>query len=61
MITYKRSLTPRPERGFHSGCADLRPERRFVVYPGQEAYPVAAETTAISLGELADLLAQEGT
>jgi hypothetical protein len=60
-VEIKRSLAPRPERGFYSACADLRPERRFVLYPGQEAYPITAETTAIPLDELADLLAEEGT
>lgn len=60
-IEVKRSLSPRPERGFHSVCADLGSERRFVVYPGRETYQVADEVTAISLEELARLLAHEGT
>src|SRR5262245_46092650 len=28
------------ERGFHNACADLRPERRFVVYAGAERFPL---------------------
>ena len=56
----KRSLSPRPERGFHAACADLQPEHQFVVYPGQEIYPIAAETTAIPLDELALRLGEEG-
>lgn len=60
-VEIKRSLAPRPERGFHSACADLLPERRFVVYPGREAYPITTETTAIPLDELAALLAEQGT
>jgi hypothetical protein len=56
----KRSLSPRPERGFHAACADLQPERRFVVYPGQETYRIGGDTTAIPLDELAVLLAEEG-
>ncbi len=55
-IEIKRSLTPRPERGFHSGCADLNPDRRFVVYPGFEPYPLANEIQAIPLRNLADQL-----
>jgi hypothetical protein len=58
-VEIKRSLSPRPERGFHAACADLQVERRFVAYPGQEFYPIAGETIAIPLDELADLLAQE--
>lgn len=43
-----RNLSPRPERGFYSACEDLRPERRFVIYPGEETYPLNSETVAIS-------------
>ncbi len=59
-VEIKRSLSPRPERGFHSACADLGPERRFVVYPGRETYPVAGETLVMPLDELAGLLAGQG-
>jgi len=59
-IEVKRSLTPRPGRGFHSACADLTPERRFVVYPGGEAYPTGHDVLAIPLPELARMLAGAG-
>lgn len=52
-IEIKRSLTPKLERGFHAACADLTPERKFVVYPGTEHYRVAEDIEVISLGELA--------
>jgi len=55
-VEIKRSLSPRPERGFHSACADLKPERRFLVYPGDEAYPLADGIEAIPLPNLARLL-----
>ena len=58
-VEVKRSLAPRPERGFHSGCADLNPVRRFVVYPGAETYPLSKDIQAIPLRELASLLAEE--
>jgi len=57
-VEIKRSLSPRPERGFHAACADLEPERRFVVYPGTETYPITGETTAIPLADLARMVAQ---
>lgn len=60
-VEVKRSLTPQLGRGFHSACADLEPERRFVVYPGAETYPVGGEVQAIPLGDLAQLLAATGT
>ena len=57
-IEVKRSLTPKVERGFHAACGDLKPVRKFVVFPGQEAYRLAEDITAIPLRELATLLAQ---
>lgn len=55
-IEIKRSLTPKPRRGFHSACKDLGPDRRFVVYPGDETYHIDKDTLAIPLLELANLL-----
>ncbi|MDY0002859.1 MAG: ATP-binding protein [Polyangia bacterium] len=60
-IEIKRSLSPRPGRGFHSACADLSPERRYVVYPGTETYPIGPETQAIPLLTLARLLVEVGS
>jgi predicted AAA+ superfamily ATPase len=48
-VEIKRSLTPKVERGFHAACADLKPERRFVVYPGTERYRLAADIEAVPL------------
>lgn len=56
-IEVKRSLAPRPERGFHSACADLRPARQLVVYPGEVAYPLTPEIEVIPLALLAEQLA----
>lgn len=39
-LEVKRSLAPTLERGFHQACADLKPERRIVIYPGSESYPL---------------------
>lgn len=52
-VEIKRSLTPKPERGFYSACEDLTPSRKFVVYPGAERYRVAADIEAVPLAELA--------
>jgi predicted AAA+ superfamily ATPase len=51
-IEIKRSLTPTPERGFHSALADLEPQRALVVYPGAESYRLTPPVEAISLAEL---------
>ena len=55
-VEVKRSTAPKLERGFHSACADLKPERSFVVYPGNERYRISEKVEAIPLFELAMLL-----
>jgi predicted AAA+ superfamily ATPase len=56
-IEIKRSLTPRVEKGFHSACEDLRPDRKFLVYPGGERFPVAPGIDAVGPDGLAQELA----
>lgn len=53
-IEIKRSLAPKVERGFHSALADIRPERAFVVYPGEEYYRLGEGFEAIGLAELCE-------
>jgi predicted AAA+ superfamily ATPase len=55
-IEIKRSSAPKVERGFHSACADLEPNRRFVVYPGEERFSLDDETEAVSVSGLAKAL-----
>lgn len=56
-IEVKRSLDPRPKKGFYSACEDIQPEERLVVYPGSERFMVSKQVEAISLGELANRIA----
>jgi len=51
-IEIKRSSAPSVERGFHLACADLKPNKRFVVYSGTERFPLNADTDAIGLSDL---------
>ena len=51
-IEIKRSSAPKVERGFHLACTDLRPDKRFVVYSGNERFPLSADTDAMGLIEL---------
>ncbi|UJS25594.1 ATP-binding protein [Thiothrix winogradskyi] len=52
-IEVKRSLAPAPSKGFHHAREDLQPARTFIVYPGQDRYPLSAGVEVISLRELA--------
>jgi predicted AAA+ superfamily ATPase len=55
-IEIKRSSAPTIEKGFHFACADLKPARQFIVYSGDERFPLGAGTEAIGLRGLAQLL-----
>jgi predicted AAA+ superfamily ATPase len=51
-VEVKRSLDPRPSRGFHEALKDLRPQMAFVVYPGAEALPLGEGVLAAPLYEV---------
>ncbi|MGH6634587.1 MAG: ATP-binding protein [Gammaproteobacteria bacterium] len=51
-VEIKRSTTPRVGKGFHQGCEDIRATHRFVVYSGQERFPLANKVTALSLATM---------
>ena len=55
-VEVKRSLSPKIERGFYAACDDLKPAKKFVVYPGTERYRIASDIEAVSLAELAALV-----
>ncbi|MEA1938897.1 MAG: ATP-binding protein [Pseudomonadota bacterium] len=52
-IEIKRGPAPRPDKGFYIACDDLKPERRFVVHPRQDRYPISENLEVIGLEELA--------
>lgn len=51
-IEVKRSLSPSVRRGFHTAAEDVGPDFAYVVYPGDERYPVSDGIEAIGLREL---------
>jgi hypothetical protein len=56
-IEIKRGLAPKIEKGFHLACEDVKPAHRFVVYSGEDRYPLPNDAEAIGLRELASILA----
>ncbi|MCC6219745.1 MAG: ATP-binding protein [Deltaproteobacteria bacterium] len=56
-IEIKRGLSPKLEKGFYNAISDLEPERAFVVYSGEERYPLGQNIEVIGLKEMANLLA----
>ena len=55
-VEIKRGLGVTPSRGFHNAREDLRPKRAFIVYAGEEHYPISEDVEAIGLREMAELL-----
>ncbi|MHC4230063.1 MAG: DUF4143 domain-containing protein, partial [Planctomycetota bacterium] len=52
-IEIKRSLEPKLTKGFHHACADVRPEAKYVVYPGAEQFALSNDVSAINVVDLA--------
>ena len=58
-IEIKRSLDPKPAKGFHSACAYVKPQAQFVVYPGEERFSISTDIEAVSVDALAQEIAVE--
>jgi predicted AAA+ superfamily ATPase len=48
-IEIKRGLSPKIEKGLRHGIADLKPRKSFIVYSGEESYPVGQDIKILSL------------
>lgn len=57
-IEIKRGSAPKPARGFHEACEDIKAARKFVVYGGRDAYPLPHDVEVIGLLEFISLLRQ---
>lgn len=51
-IEIKRSLAPTVSKGFHMACEDLKPHKKFIVYAGDERFPLAKDVEVISLRDI---------
>lgn len=51
-IEIKRNLAPTPSKGFYHARQDLQPSRTFIVYPGQDRYPLCEGVEILSLAAL---------
>ena len=55
-IEIKRAAAPKPARGFYEGCEDIQAHKRFVIYSGNEQYPIANDVEVIGLTDFLLLL-----
>ena len=56
VVEIKRALTAKPTKGFYQAREDIQPHRSFVVYAGEERYPISEGVEAIGLSEMMALL-----
>lgn len=57
-IEIKRGLAPTLDKGFHHARENLKPERSFIVYSGEDRYPKGEGIEVIGIAELAGLVAE---
>ena len=55
-IEIKHSLSPKVSNGLCSVMDDLKCDRGFIIYPGNEAYPIASRITALPISMLNELV-----
>jgi predicted AAA+ superfamily ATPase len=55
-VEVKRSLSPKVEKGFHLACEDVRPDRKLIVYPGADGFPLSHGVEVVALATIAQEL-----
>jgi predicted AAA+ superfamily ATPase len=58
-VEVKRSLAPKVSKGFHLATEDLKPNRKLVVYPGQETFSLGENIEAMGLLNAMESLRQQ--
>ncbi len=56
VIEIKRGLSAKPTKGFYNAVEDIQPDKTFIVYAGDERYPVSEGVEAISVSEMTRML-----
>ena len=57
-IEIKSSSTPKPTRGFYHALEDVAPDKTFVVYAGDERYPLSEGIDALGLSDVMGLIGE---
>jgi predicted AAA+ superfamily ATPase len=55
-IEIKSGLTAKPKKGFYNAIQDIKATHCYVVYAGQEQYPITENIYAISLADIMKLI-----
>ena len=59
-IEIKSGSAPKPQKGFYHALDDVEPNKSFVVYTGEDRYPLTENTEVIGLPALAEMLRNVG-
>jgi hypothetical protein len=59
-IEIKSGLTPSLQKGFHFALEDIEPTKSFVVYSGEDRYPLTKDTEVVGLQQLSEELVNKG-
>lgn len=55
-IEIKSGLTPKVTKGFYSALEDIKPDKSFIVYSGNDRYPLNKQTDVIGLFEIMQMI-----
>jgi hypothetical protein len=55
-VEIKYSLSPQAAKGFWSSYRDLNCRKGFIVYPGNETYPLEKDVFALPLKNITDII-----
>jgi len=58
-IEIKSGSAPRPTKGFYNAIEDIEPDKSFVVYAGDQRYPISEGVDAVGLSEMCRMLAEK--
>ena len=59
IIEIKRALSAKPKKGFYHACEDIQANQSFVVYAGDDRYPISEGVEAIGLAEMSKILSRD--
>ena len=57
-IEIKNSVAPKIKQGFHLACKDVKATRKYVVYGGEDEFPIGKDTIVESLKNMLIVLTQ---
>ncbi len=58
-VEIKRSVSPSLSKGFHTASEDIKTSKKYVIYQGEERYPITPDTEAIGLIDFLENLYQK--